>query len=102
MNVHIEMAGLTLGLCTIFAGFHGMNVINGFEELAVARYYVVLGFFCSNKLFELPQWESCESKSCAATRGIEALGNKYDNSHPHSKLKKFTRVNTSNSAAAGK
>ena len=43
MNVHIGIAGLTLGLGTTVAGFYGMNVINGFEESAVAFYYVVLG-----------------------------------------------------------
>ena len=43
MNVHIGITGLALGLGTTVAGFFGMNLIHGFEESAIAFYYVVFG-----------------------------------------------------------
>lgn len=42
MNVHIGIAGLTFGFGTTFAGFFGMNLVNGLESSPIAFDYVVL------------------------------------------------------------
>jgi magnesium transporter len=43
MNVHIGIAGLSLGLGTTIAGVFGMNLINGLEQSPMAWGYVVMG-----------------------------------------------------------
>jgi len=43
MNVHIGIAGLTLGIGTTVAGFFGMNLVNGFETDPFAFNYTILG-----------------------------------------------------------